>query len=179
MQRFAQLTIAVFAIALIARCSAQQEAATDEAAIKKTVTAHWLGVADALAKESPMKVLNTAECFHFVRERTQNCWCLSKQGKSQDSANGSTHSRRLQTISWQYQLTKKKSGNHLTEQWQKTESHITGTLQTNDLNRMLNLSSRFGHRSIQIAAVVNCCSRWLCEATGQKRHSVCTLHESY
>ena len=46
-----QLFVASFAITFVAPCQAQQENKTDEAATKKAVTAHWLGVADSLAKD--------------------------------------------------------------------------------------------------------------------------------
>ena len=52
-----KIIVAFFVVAVVARCQAQQENKTDEtkadeAATKKAVTAHWLGVADSLAKDS-------------------------------------------------------------------------------------------------------------------------------
>ena len=46
-----RIIVAFSAIAIVAPCQAQQENKTDEAATKKAVTAHWLGVADSLAKD--------------------------------------------------------------------------------------------------------------------------------
>ena len=51
-----KIIVAFFVVAVVAPCQAQQENKTDEtkadeAATKKAVTAHWLGVADSLAKD--------------------------------------------------------------------------------------------------------------------------------
>ncbi len=57
-----KLIVTLSAIAFVAPCQAQQDSKTDEAATKKAVTAHWLGVADSLAKDyvfTPVDAVNS------------------------------------------------------------------------------------------------------------------------
>ena len=64
-----KLIVAFLAISFVAPCQAQQEAKTDEAATKKAVTVHWLGVADALAKEYVMAPVDTADSPFTLQEK--------------------------------------------------------------------------------------------------------------
>ncbi len=64
-----KLMVAVFASAFFAPCQAQQDPKLDEAATKKAVTAHWLGVADSLAKDYVFTPADAVDTPFMLQEK--------------------------------------------------------------------------------------------------------------
>ena len=64
-----KLIVALFASAFVAPCQAQQDAKLDEAATKKAVTAHWLGVADSLAQDYVFTPADAVDSPFMLQEK--------------------------------------------------------------------------------------------------------------